>query len=62
MKEREFKEVKEAIEGCLQGGCGHYSGVANCRHCGFWKAEHARRLTLPMVKGPDGLWRKHVGR
>ena len=62
MKEREFAEVKAAMEGCLQGGCGHFQGVASCKTCGFWKTEHARRLKLPMVKGRDGLRRKHVGR
>ena len=62
MREREFREVKEAMEGCLQGGCGHFQGVASCKMCGFWKAEHARRLKLPLVKGRDGLRRKYVGK
>ena len=60
MKEREFAEVKAAIEGCLQGGCAQFQDLATCKTCGFCKEEHTRRLTLPLVKGPDGLRRKYV--
>lgn len=61
MKEREFAEVKAAIDGCLQGGCAKFQDLDACKICGFNKEEHARRLKLPLVKGPDGLWRKYVG-
>lgn len=63
MKEREFAEVKAAIEGCTQGGCGHFAGVTNCKSCGFWKEEAARRRELPLIKDQaTGLRRKYVGK
>jgi len=36
--------------------------VLKCRDCGWWPAEIARRKQLPLVQGPDGLYRKHVGK
>lgn len=62
MKEREFAEVKAAIQGCLQGGCAQFQDLTTCKTCGFWKEEDARRKELPMIKGQDGLRREYVGK
>lgn len=47
---------------CVMGGC--KAANANqtvCRRCGFERQEEKRRKALPLIKGEDGLMRKHVG-
>jgi hypothetical protein len=42
-----------------ENGCRWPGG---CATCGFDAAEAARRRAIPLTLGPDGLWRKYVGR
>ena len=49
------------VPDCLAGCCSGYISLEECKVCGFNRFEDARRKKLPMVKGKDGKWRKHVG-
>lgn len=46
---------------CVMGGCKEGKTTRQCRHCGFELQEEKRRKALPLIKGEDGLLRKHVG-
>lgn len=47
---------------CTMNGCGFGKGnMPRCRRCGFEEKEAERRMVLPLIKGEDGLMRKHVG-
>lgn len=47
---------------CLLCGCPDGKiNAEKCNHCGFDADEDARRKELPIVRGEDGLHRKHVG-
>lgn len=47
---------------CTMNGCGFGKGnMPRCLRCGFEEKEAERRKALPLIKGEDGLMRKHVG-
>ena len=47
---------------CVMGGCKEAkTNQAGCRRCGFEIQEEKRRKALPLIRGEDGLFRKHVG-
>lgn len=52
----ETKKVSDCIIGNCQDGRGPW-----CHKCGFHQKEFERRKELPLVGGPDGVYRKYVG-
>lgn len=54
------KETISPKDFCIQYGCRNGAGPWCCQ-CGFNRQEDERRRQLPLVKGADGILRKHVG-
>ena len=60
-QEIENDGIKIRVPGCLAGSCTAFTNMEDCKRCGFNRDEDARRKTIPLTMGPDGLRRKYVG-